>query len=362
MAAVTTERDGNRPALRSDDERWSAVTRRDRRADGLFYYGVRTTGVYCRPSCVARLPRRANVTFHSSREDAERAGFRPCKRCRPDQPPREERHAAAVAKACRRIDRADEPPNLDDLAATAGMSRFHFHRVFKSVTGLTPNAYVVARRAQRVRDELPRSETVTEAIYGAGFNSTGHFYEASPDVLGMTPAGYRAGGAGACIRFGVGQCLLGSILVAATERGVCAILLGDDPEALVRQLEDRFPHARLAGAEGDFERWMATAVGLVERPGVGRDLPLDVQGTAFQMRVWQALRGIPPGSTVSYEEIASRIGSPGAARAVARACASNTVAVAIPCHRVIRGDGGLAGYRWGVERKRALLDREAAGS
>jgi AraC family transcriptional regulator, regulatory protein of adaptative response / methylated-DNA-[protein]-cysteine methyltransferase len=360
-SAMARAHDEDGLVLDSDDDRWLAIARRDQRADCLFYYGVRTTGVYCRPSCVSRRPRRANVSFHPSREEAEQAGFRPCKRCRPDQPALKERYAAIVATVCRRIDEAtDEMPNLDALAAVAGMSRFHFHRIFKSVTGLTPKAYAAARRAQRVREELPRSDTVTEAIYGAGFNSTGRFYEASPHMLGMTPTDYRAGGAGANIRFAVGECSLGSILVAMTERGVCAILLGDDPAELVRDLQDRFPKARLSGGDADFERWMAMAVGLVEEPGDGRGLPLDVQGTAFQLRVWQALRDIPPGSTASYEEIAARIGSPRAARAVARACRENRVAVAIPCHRVVRSNGALSGYRWGVQRKRALLDREAA--
>ena len=239
------------------------------------------------------------------------------------------------------------------------MSRFHFHRVFKTLTGVTPKAYVAAHRAQRVRDELSRTDTVTEAIYGAGFNSNGRFYATSSEVLGMTPTNFRSGGHGACIRFAVGECSLGSILVAATDKGVCAIMLGDDPEALVRDLQDRFPQAQLLGGDEDFEHVVAKVVGFVEAPALGLDLPLDVQGTAFQQRVWQALRAIPSGTTASYTEIAERIGAPQAVRAVAQACASNALAVAIPCHRVVRQDGALAGYRWGVERKRALLEREA---
>ncbi len=344
----------------SDDERWGAVKRRDRDADGAFYYSVLTTGVYCRPTCAARLPRRENVGFHATCAEAERAGFRPCKRCRPNEAALAERQASAVAKACRSIEQAEEAPSLDALAETAGMSRFHFHRVFKAQTGVTPKAYADAHRAERVREELAQSDTVTAAIYGAGFNSNGRFYATSTDLLGMTPTEFRAGGTGAAIRFAVGECSLGSILVAATEKGVCAIQLGDDPEALVRGLQDRFPKARLIGGDATFEQLVARVVALVEAPGNGPDLPLDVRGTAFQRVVWQALRDIPPGSTASYGEIARRIGRPKAVRAVAQACASNDIAVAIPCHRVVRRDGGLSGYRWGIERKRALLEREAA--
>jgi AraC family transcriptional regulator of adaptative response/methylated-DNA-[protein]-cysteine methyltransferase len=265
-----------------------------------------------------------------------------------------------VAQACRLIQTAEDMPNLDTLATAAGMSRYHFHRVFKAITGVTPKAYAAAHRAQRVRDELVRTDTVTEAIYGAGFHSTGRFYATSSEVLGMTPTDFRSGGTGAAIRFAIGACSLGSILVAATGKGVCAILLGDDPEALVRDLQDRFPKAQLLGGDPDFEHVVAKVVGFVEAPALGLDLPLDVRGTAFQQRVWQALRAIPAGTTASYTDIAQRLGVPKAARAVAQACASNTIAVAIPCHRVVRSDGSLSGYRWGVERKRALLDREVA--
>jgi AraC family transcriptional regulator, regulatory protein of adaptative response / methylated-DNA-[protein]-cysteine methyltransferase len=345
------------PSFATEAERWQAVQDRDRRADGAFYYAVSTTGVYCLPSCGARLPRRENVSFHATRQAAERAGFRPCKRCRPDaaEPP----HAAAIAAACRLIAEAEEMPGLDALAAAAGLSRFHFHRVFKAETGLTPRAYAAAERARRLRQALPRAGSVTAAIYDAGFNSSGRFYEASSALLGMTPTRFRAGGAGAVIRFAVGQCSLGAILVAATEAGVCAIALDDDPAALVRDLEDRFPKARLEGGEAGFEQWVAKVVGLVEAPRLGLDLPLDLRGTAFQERVWRALRDIPPGTTSTYAELAARIGAPHAVRAVAGACAANPLAVAIPCHRVVRRDGSLAGYRWGIARKRALLDREA---
>jgi AraC family transcriptional regulator of adaptative response/methylated-DNA-[protein]-cysteine methyltransferase len=264
-----------------------------------------------------------------------------------------------VEKACRIIEQAEDMPSLDGLATAVGMSRYHFHRIFKAITGVTPKAYAVAQRAQRVRDELVRTDTVTEAIYGAGFQSNGRFYETSSEVLGMTPTAFRSGGNGAAIRFAVGQCSLGSILVAATDKGVCTILLGDDPDVLVRDLQDRFPTAQLIGADPDFEHAVATVIGFVEAPALGLDLPLDIRGTAFQQRVWQALRTIPAGSTASYTDIAQRLGMPTAGRAVAQACAANPLAVAIPCHRVVRRDGALSGYRWGVERKRALLDREA---
>ncbi len=358
-APTRTQTARTSPPFSSDEKRWEAVVRRDRAADGVFYYAVRTTGVYCRPSCAARLARREHVRFHATCAEAEQAGFRPCKRCRPTEPALAEQHAAAVAKACHLIEAAEDMSNLDALAEAAGMSRFHFHRVFKTLTGVTPKAYAAAHRAQRVRDELSRTDTVTEAIYGAGFNSNGRFYATASEVLGMTPTNFRSGGHGACIRFAVGACSLGSILVAATDKGVCAIMLGDDPNALVRDLQDRFPKAQLLGGDKDFEHLVAKVVGFVEAPALGLDLPLDVQGTAFQQRVWQALRAIPSGTTASYTEIAERIGAPQAVRAVAQACASNAIAVAIPCHRVVRQDGALAGYRWGIERKRALLEREA---
>ncbi len=346
-------------AATENDPRWASVVTRSVEADGTFFYSVRTTGVYCRPSCAARLARPENVRFHLTRDDAERAGFRPCKRCKPDQPSLVGRHAASVTAACRLIETSPTVPPLQELAAHAGVSTFHFHRVFKAVTGLTPRAYAAAHRGRRVREELGRSRTVTAAIYQSGYGSNGRFYGESEQVLGMTPGDYRAGGVNAEIRFAIGECSLGSILVARSERGVCAILLGDDPESLARELQDRFPRATLIGGDAGFEELVAKVVGLVEAPGLGLDLPLDVRGTAFQQRVWLALREIPAGSTASYGEIARRIGSPRSARAVAHACAANALAVAIPCHRVVRNDGDLSGYRWGVERKRTLLRREA---
>lgn len=338
---------------------WAAVCARRAPGDRFFFYAVRTTGVYCRPDCSARRPRRENVSFHATAAAAEAAGFRPCKRCRPSGATRHEQHAAAIARACALIERAETLPDLDTLAGSAGMSRFHFHRVFKAVTGLTPRGFAAAQRKQRMRDELCRQDSVTAAIYGAGFNSNGRFYAASQAALGMKPKTFREGGAGERIRFAVGQCAFGAILVAATERGLCAISLGDDPQALVHELEDRFHSAELVGDDAAFAAVVGQVIAFVEEPDRGLGLPLDVRGTVFQERVWQALADILPGQTASYADIAAAIGQPRAVRAVARACAANTLAVAIPCHRVVRNDGTLSGYRWGVERKRRLLARES---
>jgi AraC family transcriptional regulator of adaptative response/methylated-DNA-[protein]-cysteine methyltransferase len=340
------------------DPRWAQVQARDATADGQFFYSVNSTGVYCRPSCRSRPARPQNVRFHASSHAAETAGFRPCKRCRPDQPNPHAEQAALILAACRQIETAAQPPSLDALAQQAGISRFHFHRLFKAATGLTPKAYAAAHRQQRIKARLAEGDTVTTAIYEAGFNASSRLYENAHAMLGMTPGAYRAGGANADIRFAVGQCSLGAILVAQSQRGICAITLGDDPEHLVQLLQDRFPQATLIGGDAAFENLVAQVVGLVEAPQRGLSLPLDVRGTAFQQRVWQALRAIPAGSTVSYAELAQRIGAPSAVRAVAGACAANAIAVAIPCHRVVRTDGSLSGYRWGVERKRVLLARE----
>ncbi len=339
------------------DPRWAQVVARDVNAG--FFYSVRTTGVYCRPCCATRLARPENVQFHDTCADAEQAGFRACKRCKPNEVSLHERNVERIAQVCRRIESSEETLNLKQLAASAGMSTFHFHRTFKSLTGLTPSEYAAANRITRVRTTLERSGTVTNAIYEAGFNSSSRFYEGADGALGMTPSAFRAGGTDTEIHFAVGECSLGSILVAQTERGVCSISLGDDAGKLLEDLQDQFPNANLIGGQGDFEELIAKVIGLVEMPGVGFDLPLDIRGTAFQQRVWHALRQIPLGSTATYTEIANRIGMPKAVRAVAQACGANSLAVAIPCHRVIRNDGSLSGYRWGVERKRALLKREA---
>lgn len=337
---------------------WDAVSQRDGTADGRFVYAVASTGVYCRPSCPSRLPKRVNVVFHASPDAAESAGFRACKRCRP-----REQHAAPqqndrIAAVCRAIEAAESLPSLSELAQIAGLSAHHFHRVFKAAVGVTPRAYAAACRKTRVHAALDQNQTVTAALHEAGFGSSGRFYAASNGLLGMAPKTFRAGGKNTDICFAVGQCSLGAILVAQSDKGVCAILMGDDPEPLVRDLEKRFPHANLIGGKRAFEKLVAQVVGLVESPKQGAALPLDIRGTAFQQKVWQALMRIPPGRTVSYAEIAERIGQPKSVRAVAGACAANAIAVAIPCHRVVRSDGALSGYRWGIARKRALLERE----
>ncbi len=342
----------------ANDPRWARIVARDKTADGHLWYSVSTTGVYCRPSCPSRVANPKNVQLHDSLESAKATGFRPCKRCNPDGPPIEAENAALVAKACRIIEESEEEPSLETLAAAVGRSASYFHRMFKATTGLTPKDYAAAHRARKVRQELTSGGSVTEAIYDAGFNSSGRFYEKSNDMLGMTPSQYRAGGMNEEIKFAVGQTSLGAILVASSKKGVAAILLGDDPDELLRNLQDRFPRAHLVGADRDYEALVARVVGFVEAPRIGLDLPLDIRGTAFQQRVWQALREIPAGATVAYAEIARRVGAPKAVRAVAGACAANNLAVAIPCHRVIRNDGSLSGYAWGVERKRALIDRE----
>lgn len=342
-----------------DDLRWRASQNREILDNDNFVYAVKTTGVYCSPDAAARLPKRENVVFFDSAEDAEAAGYRPSRHAATNVQATVEQRTVVVADACRAIDNVPEHLSLDVLAERAGLSPFHFHRVFKAETGLTPKAYANGSRARRIREELARPISITEVIYGAGFNSNSRFYEASAGILGMCPRDYRDGGQNSVIRFAVGQCSLGAILVAQSQKGICAVLLGDDPDALVKDFQDRFRKAVVIGGDADFELLVAQVVGLIEAPGVGLNLPLDLRGTAFQERVWQALRDIPPGTTVSYAQIAERIGSPKAVRAVARACAANHIAVAIPCHRVVRSDGGLSGYRWGIDRKRALLTREA---
>lgn len=344
-----------------DDPRWTKVLARDAAADGEFVYSVATTGVYCRPACAARTPNRRNVAFHADCAAAEAAGFRPCKRCKPDQASLRERQAGLIAEACRRIEAAEEQLSLGELADGAGLSPHHFHRLFRSITGLTPKGYADAHRAGRVRDALTEGASVTEALYDAGYGSSGRFYAAAGDALGMKPAAYAKGGAQANIRYGIGRSTLGYVLAASTDQGICAILMGDDDDDLVADLERRFPNARAIEADAGFDATVAAVVAMVEEPARGLALPLDIRGTAFQRRVWQALQAIPAGETLSYAGLASAIGQPDAARAVAGACAANRLAVAIPCHRIVRGDGSLSGYRWGTERKRELLKREAAG-
>ncbi len=344
----------------TDSARWEAVRRHDPSADGHFFYAVSTTGVYCRPSCASRPARRENVSFHQTTVSAERAGFRPCKRCQPTQPSRAERETALVTVACRTIESAEEMPKLSELAIQAGVSLYYFHRLFKRIVGVTPKSYAAACRHSRVQDQLSSGSGVTESIYAAGFNASSRFYEVAPDILGMKPSAYRNGGHGEEVWHAVGRCSLGCVLVAATELGLCAILLGDDPAVLLADLKTRFPNARLLIPKPGFASWVDEVVRFVDDPAraEGLQLPLDIRGTAFQCRVWEALREIPAGKTASYGEIAKRLGNRNAVRAVAGACAANALAVAIPCHRVVASNGKQSGYRWGIDRKRRLLELE----
>jgi AraC family transcriptional regulator of adaptative response/methylated-DNA-[protein]-cysteine methyltransferase len=341
----------------TDDQRWDAVTRRDRQADGSFLYGVKTTGVYCRPTCTSRLPKRSNVEFFATGAEARRVGYRACKKCQPEAAG-SQRVPDVIVRACRLIEEAEEPPSLTELAEAVGLSPFYFHRLFKEAVGVTPRAYAAARRVERFRAGLREDQTVTRAMYGAGFASSSRCYEGSAEALGMTPGAYKNGGAGQAIRFAVARCYLGWVVVAATGRGVCLIEFGDTADRVRAEVAARFPRAELREAGAEFGEYVEQVLAFLEAPGQGLDLPLDIQGTAFQRRVWEALRAIPAGTTATYGEIAERIGQPTAVRAVARACAANRLAVAIPCHRVVRGDGELSGYRWGGGRKRELLDRE----
>jgi AraC family transcriptional regulator, regulatory protein of adaptative response / methylated-DNA-[protein]-cysteine methyltransferase len=340
------------------DPRWQQVLTRDRDADGAFFYSVKTTGIYCRPSCGARLPLPENVEFYVTASEAEKAGFRPCKRCKPDQLVLSAVHAEKVAEACRLIESAEVMPTLTQLAAHVALSTYHFHRLFKSMTGLTPKAYASAYRASNVRQKLHTNINITDAIYAAGYESNSRFYEKSNQTLGMKPSQYKKGGANTEIRFALAECSLGSLLVASSAKGICAISMGDAPDTLLRELQDKFPQANLIGGDAGYESLVAQVVGFIEAPKLGLELPLDIQGTAFQQRVWQALREISCGKTITYSQLAQKLGMPKAVRAVASACAANTLAVVIPCHRVVRLDGSLSGYRWGVERKKMLIESE----
>ncbi|MEN9728415.1 MAG: hypothetical protein RL434_2781 [Pseudomonadota bacterium] len=355
----TAETGRHRAARTLADPRWAALLAREHTADGHFWYSVRTTGVYCRPSCGARTPRPENVDFHESRQSAEDAGFRPCKRCRPEQASLTDRQSGTVARACRLLQTLEPAPSLAALAALLNLSPWHFHRMFKAQTGLTPHAYAAALRAGRFRERLQEGRKVIEAVYEAGFGSTRAAYEQGPVLLGMSPRRYRAGGTDMKLRYATVACSLGQALVAASDLGVCAILLGDAPAPLEDELRARFPTARLERADAGFAETLTQVVAVIDRPERGFALPLDIRGTAFQQRVWDALRRIPCGATTTYSELATLLGMPKAVRAVASACAANPVAVVVPCHRVVRRDGALAGYRWGLARKKALLSRES---
>jgi len=341
-----------------DEARWARIVARDRGADGLFWYSVASTGVYCRPSCPSRQARRENVALHDMPDAARASGVRPCLRCRPDDASADDARSAMIAAACRRIDAAEIPPPLAELAADTGLSPGHFQRVFKAAVGLSPRDYAAARRAERVRTALREGDSVTDAIYAAGYGSSGRFYDGAADELGMAPSRYRDGGRGERLRWATATCALGLVLAASSERGVAAILLGEDEDALAADLTRRFPGAAIVPGDADYQALVARVAAFVDRPSAGLDLPLDVRGTAFQRRVWDALRRVPAGTTVSYAQLAAAIGAPAAVRAVAGACAANPLAVAVPCHRVLRADGGLSGYRWGPERKRRLLAAE----
>lgn len=347
------------PPFSTDAARWEAIAERAPEADGHFFYGVSTTGIYCRPVCASRLPKRGNVQFFDDTQTAEAAGYRPCKRCSPHAPQEADAAVQAVIQACRMIEEAEQPPSLEELANAVGLSKYHFHRLFKKTTGITPKQYAAEKRAERVRGELQKEKAVTDAMYNAGFESSSRFYETAGSALGMKPKEYRDGGPGLSIRYAVKQTYLGWVLIASTDQGICRIDIDDSPQNLQERLQSSFPQANLEAGDAQFEESVDQVLGFLERPQQGLHLPLDIQGTAFQQRVWSALREIPPGSTASYADVAAQIGKPTASRAVAGACAANKIAVAIPCHRVVRSDGGLGGYRWGLARKREILQREA---
>ncbi|MBC8049428.1 MAG: bifunctional DNA-binding transcriptional regulator/O6-methylguanine-DNA methyltransferase Ada [Chitinophagales bacterium] len=340
-----------------DDVCWEAIRNRDARFDGQFYTAVATTGIYCRPNCSARQPLRKNIRFFRTREEAETAGFRACKRCKPNEAPALQRQREIIVLACRHIEGAEDGVSLRALSAQSGLSPHHFHRLFKQITGVTPKAYAASARTKRMGEQLTAQPTITKAIYCAGYSSSSRFYEAADATLGMTPTNYRNGGMGQTIEYAVTDGPCGMTLIARTPRGICSIMLGDEAETLATELKERFPRAAFRQS-GEMKEWAARAISQMHNPVEAAALPLDIQGTAFQRLVWQALREIPAGETESYKAVAARLGRPKAVRAVAKACAENHVAVLIPCHRVVGAKGALTGYRWGIERKRALLALE----
>lgn len=350
-----------------DQERWLAVLARDASQDGVFFYAVGSTGIYCRPSCPSRRPNRLHVSFYPTQAEAELAGFRACKRCHPNRISQQARHQALVAQCCRLLAAEGEQGrslSLHALAKKVGVSSFHLHRLFKTHTGLTPKAYASELRLLTLRQQLNQQSSVTQAIYAAGFNDSSRFYAQAEQALGMRPRAYLHGGTDMRIAHAVVPSPLGLVLVAATEKGVCAVFLGDDAAQLQADLQQAFPRASMVEGNQEFSGWLQLVVqalsGTPSDPAQAliMNLPLDLRGTAFQLRVWNMLKQIPPGSTMTYSELAAKLGQPSAIRAVASACAANKLAVLVPCHRVVRADGNLAGYRWGLHLKRKLLDDE----
>lgn len=350
-------------AAPAEERFWQAIRTRDADYDGLFYYGVRTTGVYCRPSCASRQPRRENVHFFALPEAARQAGFRACLRCRPDEAAVRDPQAELTQSLCRLIDQQlEEPLNIAALSEQVKLSQFHLQRLFKKLMGITPRQYAEARRADLFKTRVKAGRSVTEAMYEAGYGSSSRLYEKAAAQLGMTPATYRKGGKGMKIDYTIAECPLGLLLVAVTDKGICSVTLGDKDEGLTGGLRAEFPQAEIARDEKRLRTQVRALLAHLAGQEPHPDLPLDVQGTAFQKRVWEELRRIPYGQTASYSEIARRIGRSSATRAVARACATNPAALVTPCHRVVRENGELGGYRWGVERKRRLLEKEKSAS
>jgi len=346
-------------AYYQDEEKWQAIEHRLSQADGTFVYAVKTTGIYCRPSCPSRIPKRENVVFFSDHTEAENAGFRPCKRCEPNSASARDNDIRKVRQACEVMKQSGNFPVLDDLAKAVGLSRSHFHKIFREALGVTPKQYATGLRRQRLEKSLREVPSITQAIYDAGFCSSSRFYEKSISLLGMTANKSRNGAAGLTIRVAITGCFLGHMLVAATDRGICAIEFGSEPDPLMKNIKRRFPNAELIEYDHEFAQWVERVIAFIETPENGLELPLDIRGTAFQERVWKALQEIPPGKTKSYTELAEYIGQPKSVRAVARACAANKIAVAIPCHRAVGKNGDLAGYRWGLDRKWLMLERES---
>ena len=349
--------------MRSLDEeiRWRAVETRDAKFNGLFVYGVRSTGIYCKPSCPSRRPRRERVTFFSTPDDAEAAGFRACRRCKPQDLSRHTTQTEMVIRACRLIEESnDEAISLARLSALIGVSPHHLQRTFKSITGVSPHQYASAHRLEQFKTQIRRGEGVTTAMYDAGYGSSSRLYEKAPQQLGMTPRTYARGGRGMNINFTITDSPLGKLLVATTERGICAVTLGDSEAELETSLAKEYPKAEIRRSGNEASAVIDQLLGYLAGNERRLDLPLDLQATAFQLSVWEELRRIPYGTTRSYREVAEGLGQPQAVRAVARACAMNPVALVTPCHRVIKGDGSLSGYRWGVERKAKLLAKEQA--